>query len=109
MYPNGIIKSFDILVNKPIGVVVVLDSKPVESFTFYKSVKRFNPGIVVGIATVRITPLHLFGCFSPVNVKPCALYDVKRRVESGANCELISDVSPLWRRDRIGESTIGAA
>ena len=63
--PNGVIKSFDVLENKPVGMFEVNDIKSVKPFSFNQRMERFDAGIIVRIAAVRIASLHLFGGFTP--------------------------------------------
>ena len=63
--PNGIIKGFDILEYKPIGVFVVNIIESVKPFSFDYGMKRFDAGIIVRITTMGIASLHLFCDLTP--------------------------------------------
>ncbi len=63
--PNGIIKGFNILKYKPIGMFVVNDMKSVKPFSFDLGMERFDACIIVRITTMRIALLHLFSGFTP--------------------------------------------
>lgn len=65
MNPNGVIKGFNILENKPIGMFEVNDTKSVKPFSFDQGMERFDAGIIVWITAVRIASLHLFSGFTP--------------------------------------------
>ena len=65
MNPNGIIKGFNILKNKPVGMFVVNDIKSVKPFSFNQGMERFDAGVIVRITAVRIASLHLFSGFAP--------------------------------------------
>ena len=47
--PDGVIKRFNILKNKPISMPVVQDIETVEPFSFNQRMKRFDAGIIIGV------------------------------------------------------------
>ena len=54
MNPNGIIKGFNILKNKPVGMFV----ESVKPFSFNQGMERFDTGVIVRITAVRIASPH---------------------------------------------------
>ncbi len=55
---NGIIKSFNILKNKLIGVIIITDFKPMNPFTLQKSVKRLQACVVIGRCFATVISVH---------------------------------------------------
>ena len=51
---NSVIKGFDILENKSIGLSVVRDTESVKPFTFDKGMEGLDAGIIVRITRIAI-------------------------------------------------------
>ena len=77
--PDGVIKRFNILKNKPISMPVVQDIETVEPFSFNQRMKRFDAGIIIRISAMRITALHIFCGLAPgirnILTATVAMYD----------------------------------
>ena len=58
-----IVESFQIFKNQLVCLLIVANFKAVEPFTFDNRMKGFNACIVPRKSFLRITALHIFGCF----------------------------------------------
>jgi hypothetical protein len=58
-----IVKGFQILKDQPVSMVIIMDFKTIEPFTFNNGVKRFDAGIIPWIGLFGVTSLHFCCCF----------------------------------------------
>ena len=67
---NGVVESLYVLKNEPVGVVIILNAKPVQPLTLDKRMEGFDARIVVWIAFVAVAEIKFFGslpiCFGNV-------------------------------------------
>ena len=60
---NGVVESLYVLKNEPVGVVVILNAKPVQPLTLDKRMEGFDARIVVWVAFVAVAEIEFFGSF----------------------------------------------
>ena len=58
-----IVESFQIFKNQLVCLLIITDFKAIEPFTFDNRMKGFNACIIPRKSFLRITALHIFGCF----------------------------------------------
>ena len=58
-----IVESFQIFKNQLVCLLIVANFKAIEPFTFDNRMKAFNACIIPRKSFLRITALHIFGCF----------------------------------------------
>ena len=54
MYPNSIVKGFDIFKHQTVRLIIINNTESVDPFSFDKRMKGFNAGVVVRVSRVAV-------------------------------------------------------